>query len=412
VTPGAYQTALGGTRDGFITKMDPNLPGTHNCGDSVPPPPTSNQDPDCSGAAIADQSAGANCRALISGADVTGITDPDGDPLTITVSPTDLGLGTNSVTVTADDGNGGMCSTDIMVNVIDNTAPVPDVATLPDASGECSVTLTAPTATDNCAGSITATTTDPTTYTTQGSFSVTWTYDDGNGNTSQQTQNVIVDDVTDPVVTCSATSTGEDEELIIKFSATDNCGVASLTAVIDIGCKQIAVNDGDIVAVECDDDECEVETDDGILEIKSETATLIVTATDGVGNTATCTQDLCAVSAEEEEEEEDLDKKTADPKIENGLPEGYVLLQNHPNPFNPNTTITFAVPEAGEVTLGIYNLKGQLIRTLHSGAIAAGRHSVIWNARDSQGAKVASGVYLYKLEIQGFVATKRLVLMK
>jgi hypothetical protein len=83
----------------------------------------SNQPPDCSGAAIADQSADANCQATISGADVTGVTDPDGDPLTITVSPTTLVLEANTVTVTADDGNGGMCSVNITVNVVDDTPP-------------------------------------------------------------------------------------------------------------------------------------------------------------------------------------------------------------------------------------------------------------------------------------------------
>jgi len=89
-----------------------------------------------------------------------------------------------------------------------------------------------------------------------------------------------------------------------------------------------------------------------------------------------------------------------------------VSLQNHPNPFNPSTTITFAVPEAGEVTLAIYNLRGQLIQTLHSGPIAAGQHSVVWNGTDFRGAKVASGVYVYKLQAKDFVATKKLVFTK
>lgn len=308
-----------------------------------------NGPPDCSGAAIADQSADANCQATISSADVTGVTDPDGDALTITVSPTTLSLGANTVTVTADDGDGGTCSTDITVNVVDDTPPV---------------------------------------------------------------------------VSCSATTpVGDDDDnddddggLQINFSATDNCAVASLTAVIDIGCQQISVEDGDIVEVECDDDDCEVETEDGVLKIQSETATLIVTATDGAGNTEECTQDLCPADedeGDEGEEEEDADKRTADETtVESSLPEGYALLQNHPNPFNPSTTITFAVPEAGDVTLSIYNLRGQLIQTLHSGAIAAGQHSVVWDGTDARGAKVASGVYLYKLQAKNFVATKKLVFTK
>ena len=88
------------------------------------------------------------------------------------------------------------------------------------------------------------------------------------------------------------------------------------------------------------------------------------------------------------------------------------LAQNHPNPFNPSTTITFAVPEAGEVKLAIYNLRGQLIQTLHSGPIAVGQHSVVWDGTDFRGAKVASGIYLYKLQAKDFVATRKLVFTK
>ena len=83
-----------------------------------------NQSPDCSGAAIAAQSADASCGATISGTDVTGVTDPDGDPLTITVSPTTLVLGANTVTVTANDGNGGTCSIDINVKVVGGTGTI------------------------------------------------------------------------------------------------------------------------------------------------------------------------------------------------------------------------------------------------------------------------------------------------
>jgi len=81
---------------------------------------------------------------------------------------------------------------------IEAVAPVADASPLPDLTSTCTIYVTtAPTATDNCAGPIIGTTTDPTTYATPGSYVVHWTYDDGNGNTSTQTQNVIVS--TDPV---------------------------------------------------------------------------------------------------------------------------------------------------------------------------------------------------------------------
>ncbi len=81
---------------------------------------------------------------------------------------------------------------------VDVIAPTPDVATLPTITSPCGVTLTAPTATDNCAGAITGTT-PQTTYTLNGTYNVVWSYNDGNGNTSTQSQSVTINDVTAPV---------------------------------------------------------------------------------------------------------------------------------------------------------------------------------------------------------------------
>ena len=95
-----------------------------------------------------------------------------------------------------------------------------------------------------------------------------------------------------------------------------------------------------------------------------------------------------------------------------GLPTSFALAQNYPNPFNPSTTIAFSVPRAGEVTLSIYNLRGQLVQTLVSGAMAAGQHRVVWDGTDARGARVSSGVYVYQLKANDFVATRKLVLTK
>jgi N-acetylneuraminic acid mutarotase len=94
------------------------------------------------------------------------------------------------------------------------------------------------------------------------------------------------------------------------------------------------------------------------------------------------------------------------------IPESYALHQNHPNPFNPSTTISFALPEAGEVSLAIYNLNGQLVRQVASGKFASGRHQLVWDATDDRGERVASGVYLYVIKAGAFTAQKKLVLMK
>ncbi|MDB5232453.1 MAG: hypothetical protein JWN76_3258 [Chitinophagaceae bacterium] len=87
----------------------------------------------------------------------------------------------------------------IIGTVPDVTPPVPAVATLPTITGECSASATAPVANDVCNGVITATTTDPLTYNSQGTFTIHWTYKDASGNTSTQNQTVIVKDITFPV---------------------------------------------------------------------------------------------------------------------------------------------------------------------------------------------------------------------
>ena len=89
-----------------------------------------------------------------------------------------------------------------------------------------------------------------------------------------------------------------------------------------------------------------------------------------------------------------------------------MLSQNFPNPFNPSTTIQFNIPRSGDVRLSIYNVKGQLVNTLVNEYLIAGQHSVVWEGRDNYGRDVASGIYFYRLETEGGVETKRMVLLK
>ncbi|MBN1950050.1 MAG: T9SS type A sorting domain-containing protein, partial [Bacteroidales bacterium] len=146
---------------------------------------------------------------------------------------------TESTTITwsYDDGNGNVSTQTQVVIISDDTDPVPDAATLTDAEGVCTVTVIAPTATDNCSGAITATTEDPTTYDVAGSYVVTWTYDDGNGNTVSQTQNVIVTDDTAPVPDAVSLTDLMDEcsvDAPAAPTATDACaGVVTGTADVE-----------------------------------------------------------------------------------------------------------------------------------------------------------------------------------
>lgn len=114
-------------------------------------------------------------------------------------------IGTTTVTWTYDDGNGNSVTQDQVVTLTDVTAPLPDVPVLSDITGVCEVTPTAPTATDACAGALTATTTTTFPITTIGSTTITWVYDDGNGNVVTQDQIVVVSNI---MATTTATMDG------------------------------------------------------------------------------------------------------------------------------------------------------------------------------------------------------------
>jgi hypothetical protein len=93
------------------------------------------------------------------------------------------------------------------------------------------------------------------------------------------------------------------------------------------------------------------------------------------------------------------------------VPKLYALLQNYPNPFNPTTNIRFALPRESYVTLIIYNVLGQKVRTLVDNVRAAGIYDVSWDGRDAGGNSVGSGMYFYRLESgQGAIVKKMLML--
>ncbi len=93
-------------------------------------------------------------------------------------------------------------------------------------------------------------------------------------------------------------------------------------------------------------------------------------------------------------------------------PSGLKLYVNSPNPFNPNTTIRFEMPQAGPAAVRIYDASGRLVRTLVEEQFGAGVHQVLWNGRDSRGKAMDSGVYLYKLNAMGETLSGRMTLTK
>jgi len=131
-----------------------------------------------------------------------------------------------------------------------------------------------------------------------------------------------------------------------------------------------------------------------------ETYYLSVTAVDKAGNESVSSE-LIAV------------RVLTDQEKRGGLPPQHFLLQSHPNPFhispNQTTTISFALSEPSPVKLEIFNLLGQRVITLVDKNLSAGAQKFPWNGRDRRGAPVPTGVYLYRLETDRQVSTRKLV---
>jgi tetratricopeptide (TPR) repeat protein len=87
-------------------------------------------------------------------------------------------------------------------------------------------------------------------------------------------------------------------------------------------------------------------------------------------------------------------------------------VNNYPNPFNPETVISFALPADSQVSLIIYNIKGQKVRSLINENYKRGHHKVVWNGRDENGSSVASGIYFYRIQTSENSAVKKMLLLK
>ena len=87
-------------------------------------------------------------------------------------------------------------------------------------------------------------------------------------------------------------------------------------------------------------------------------------------------------------------------------------LRNFPNPFNPETTISFELNESGFTKIEIFNIKGEIINTILEQALSVGSHNIEWNGIDSSGNNSSSGVYFYKISVNGKQKTNKMLLLK
>ncbi len=188
-------------------------------------------------------------------------------------------VGEYSITWTFTDESGKSTTQEQTVIITDDIAPVPDVDELSDITDECSVIVEEiPTATDNCTGTINGTTTDPLEYSEQGTYTITWLFEDENGNSTSQEQTIVIEDVTNPTVSCI-------ENKVKEIS----------------GNETVYVVTGDELDIEIVDDNCEIdsvsndfnnlETLDG-AEFPIGTTTVIWTVVDMAGNNNECSFDV------------------------------------------------------------------------------------------------------------------------
>ncbi len=99
-------------------------------------------------------------------------------------------------------------------------------------------------------------------------------------------------------------------------------------------------------------------------------------------------------------------------QVSTNIPTETGIIGNYPNPFNPSTTLRYGLAEPGQVGLKVYNMLGQLVRTIVDEQQLEGYHEAVWDGRNEGGAIMASGVYIYRMTAGSFVETKRMLLIK
>jgi hypothetical protein len=93
-------------------------------------------------------------------------------------------------------------------------------------------------------------------------------------------------------------------------------------------------------------------------------------------------------------------------------PNNFILFQNYPNPFNPNTTIQFQVPKVSDVTIVVYDMLGQEVKSLFSSQVQPGKFTVEWDGLNNAGAQMSSGTYIYRMTSGEFIDVKEMILLK
>ncbi|MGH7493499.1 MAG: SBBP repeat-containing protein [bacterium] len=405
-TANAVQSSFAGVYDAFVTKIAENQPPTTDAGGPY------------------DVDEGTSATVTASG------DDPENEPLiytwdldndgsfetagqSVSFSAASLdGPGTHTINVQVTDSGNLTATHQAIVNVL-NVAPTAAFTAAPNTviAGQSATLIFSsqldPSTTDVTAGflysydcnndgtfevnDVTATTSHTCPYPTSGTFTAKGRITDKDGGYTDYTVEVVVQtpqqgiqgliEKVQTLVAASALNQGNGNALISKLEAA--------IKQLDQGHTHPAINQ-----LEAFTNQVNAFLNSGKLTSAQgqpllDGANQIITALSGAGT---------------------LSKNTANDPGDGAIgadPAGFVLEQNAPNPFNPVTTIQFAVPHASQVKLKVYNLAGQEVATLVDQPLAPGVHRINWDA-----SRLVSGVYIYRLEAEGSVQTKRLLLMK
>ncbi|MBC8191103.1 MAG: T9SS type A sorting domain-containing protein [FCB group bacterium] len=377
-----------------------------------------NQDP------VAEAGADQSFDCVITSQDVvldgSGSSDPDLDALTYSwsgafgtasgVNPTvSLGGGSHTITLTVDDGNGGLASDDLTVTVVlDTDAPEleapADLMVYANTAGGFSGAIGDAIAVDACDPTPVVSSDAPALF-LLGDTEVTYTAVDAAGNSSTGTQTVTVE----PFPVTVDIKPGSDNNSVnpksrgvIPVAILSEAGFDATT--IDVSSLSFGpggaatAHSGHIEDVDDDGD------DDLMLHFRTQASGV------SSGDVALCltgfTLSGIPLAGCDGINGNSLGKSTSSGS-DDLLPSSLSLEQNYPNPFNPSTVIGYSLPEAGNVSLVVYNMRGAVIATLVNDYKNAGSYQV-----EFDGAAFSSGTYLYVLNTNGVRSIKRFSLMK
>ncbi len=363
------------------------------------------------------------------------------DPLTYNTQ------GVHIITWTFDDGNGNIATQTQRVVVRDRQAPVPDQANLPTMRGSCSVMITNfPTATDNCGGSITATTDSPLEFDQDGNYAIVWNYEDGHGNTSSQTQWVVINSGAAPNALCKdiSVSLGSSESMTIKAEDIDKGSFDDCSSVtLLVGAQGGLIFNNVAPPAPSMDLYCH----------NGKVQQLILYVTNEEGETANCQATVTMMGEDKDLDgildncdncpdtynpnQQDLNNNgkgdicdgnsnpNPNPNPNPGGWEGWSLKQQgsnqdniitemraYPNPFQEEVNLSFSLNQEERTTIEVFNIQGQRVHTLLSEVAPKGEHRVMWDGKDQNGQTMPAGIYLIRLRAGKALINQKVVLQK